>query len=48
MMNQGDAADNIDLYMILCEFEQFYEMKFMKPPKLVKKIDESEKRLPKL
>ncbi|CAD8063680.1 unnamed protein product [Paramecium primaurelia] len=38
-LNQYDAADNIDLYMILCEFEQFYEMKFMKPPKLVKKVD---------
>lgn len=37
-----DVADNIDLYMILSEFEQFYEMKFMKPPKIIKKVDNPE------
>lgn len=31
----------MDLYMILSEFEQFYEMKFMKPPKIVKKVAEN-------
>lgn len=34
-----DAADNIDLYMILCEYEQFYELKFQRPPKLTVKKD---------
>lgn len=42
-------ADNIDLYMILSEFEQYYELKFQKLPKIVKKIDTLEKgHLPKL
>ena len=27
----------MDLYMILCEYEQFYEMKFGRPPKLTVK-----------
>lgn len=38
-LDKFDAADNMDLYQILCEFEQFYEMKFQKPPKIIKKLD---------
>lgn len=35
--------------MVLCEYEQFFEMKFGKPPKLVKKIDDlKHQQLPKL
>lgn len=30
-------ADNIDLYMVILEFEQYYEMRFGKIPKMVKK-----------
>ena len=37
-----DVADNIDLYMILCEYEQFYDYKFGRPPKLTKKLDEKQ------
>ncbi len=40
---RSDAADNMDLYMMLCEFEQYYEMKFMKPPVIVKKVLENKK-----
>ena len=36
-----DSADNIDLYQILSEFEEFFEMKYSKPPKLVRKIGEN-------
>ncbi len=33
----------MDLYMMLCEYEQYYEMKFMKPPVIVKKAPENKK-----
>ncbi|KAM3133857.1 Katanin p60 ATPase-containing subunit A-like 2 [Paramecium bursaria] len=46
-LDKFDVADNIDLYMILSEFEQFYEMKFQKPPKIVKKVD-GQQQLPRL
>ena len=35
-LEKWDTADNLDLYMIIMEFEHFYEMKFNKPPKLCK------------
>ena len=38
-LEKWDTADNIDLYMVMLEYEQSYEMKFNKFPKLVKKID---------
>ena len=31
----------MDLYNIILEFEQFYEMKFQKPPKITKKVEEN-------
>lgn len=34
----------MDLYMIVTEFEQFYEMKFGKLPKLVKKVAEQNQK----
>jgi len=37
IINASDAADNIDLYFILCEYESYFEMKFGKIPKLIKK-----------
>jgi katanin p60 ATPase-containing subunit A1 len=33
------VADNVDLYMVVLEFEQYYEMRFGKLPKMVKKQD---------
>ena len=40
-LEKWDTADNIDLYMVMLQYEQSYEMKFNKPPKLVKKVDNS-------
>ena len=40
-MEKWDTADNIDLYMVMLEYEHSYEMKFNKPPKLVKKAENS-------
>lgn len=35
-----DVADNMDLIVILTEFEEYYNMKFQKPPVLTKKLAE--------
>lgn len=43
-----DTADNIDLYMILSEYEEFFELKYSRPPKLVKKLAENSSMLPKI
>jgi hypothetical protein len=40
-LERWDTADNIDLYMVILEYEHSYEMKFNKPPKLVKKMDDT-------
>lgn len=37
-LDRVDAADNIDLQTILTEFEDFYEMRFGKKPKIVRKV----------
>jgi katanin p60 ATPase-containing subunit A1 len=34
-------ADNIDFYYILQDFEEYFEMKFMRPPVIVKKAPET-------
>lgn len=39
-LENWDTADNIDLYMILVDYERGYEQMFDKPPKLVKKVDD--------
>ena len=36
-MDKWEIADNIDLYYILQDFEEYFEMKFLKKPVLVKK-----------
>ena len=41
-MNKYEIADNIDLTLIINEYEQYYEMKFDKKPKLVRKLKEGE------
>ena len=38
-LEKWDTADNVDLYLVITEFELFHEMKFGKPPKLVKKVE---------
>ncbi|EGR32599.1 hypothetical protein IMG5_076290 [Ichthyophthirius multifiliis] len=37
-LDQWDVADNIDLYQIVTEFEHYYELKFGKYIKLVRKV----------
>jgi katanin p60 ATPase-containing subunit A1 len=37
-----DVADNIDLYIITCEYEEYFELKFGKKPKLVNKINDAD------
>lgn len=36
-MEKWEVADNIDLYYIVQDFEEYYEMKFMRKPVLIRK-----------
>ena len=36
-LDKWEVADNIDLYYMVQDFEEYFEMKFMKKPILVKK-----------
>ena len=36
-LDKWDVADNIDLYYIVQDFEEYYEMKFMRKPVLTRK-----------
>merc|ERR1719235_1021094 len=38
-LDKVDAADNVDLSTILTEYEDFYEMRFGRKPKLTRKGD---------
>lgn len=42
ILTKYEIADNIDLSLILNEYEQYYEMKFDKKPKLVRKLKDGE------
>ena len=37
-LDQFDAADNVDLLTILQEYEDFYEIRFQRRPKLIRKV----------
>lgn len=37
-LEKWDTADNIDLYLVITEFELFHEMKFGKFPKMTRKV----------
>ena len=39
-LEKWDTADNIDLFMIFLEYEQFYVARYDKPPRIVKKMDD--------
>ena len=39
-LEKWDTADNIDLFMIFLDYEQYYEARFGKPPRVVKKMDD--------
>jgi katanin p60 ATPase-containing subunit A1 len=41
-LSKYEPADNVDLMYIIQEFENFYELKFGKKPKLVRKADPDE------
>jgi katanin p60 ATPase-containing subunit A1 len=41
-MSKFDAADNVDLSSIVQEFENYYEIKFGKKPKLVRRIGDGD------
>lgn len=45
-LDKWDGADNIDLLTILTEYEDFYEMRFGRKPKLVRKMASDEQRKP--
>lgn len=42
-LEKWEVADNIDLYYMLQDFEEYFEMKFQKKPVLVKKGAEQTK-----
>jgi katanin p60 ATPase-containing subunit A1 len=41
LLTKYSIADNVDLMLILSEYEAYYEMKFGKKPKLLRKLDEA-------
>jgi katanin p60 ATPase-containing subunit A1 len=41
-LTKFEAADNLDLSLILTEYEAYYEMRYDKKPKLVRKLKEGE------
>lgn len=41
-LDKYDVADNIDLYMILADYEDYFELRFNKKPKFVTKLTERE------
>jgi len=45
IINKFDVADNVDLGLILSDYESYYEMRFDKKPKLVRKAREGEENI---
>ena len=43
-LSQLDAADNIDMLGILQEYEEFYEIRFQRKPKLTRKVGAGDSR----
>jgi len=39
-LEKWEIADNIDLYYMIQDFEEYFEMRFLKKPVLVKKSNE--------
>jgi katanin p60 ATPase-containing subunit A1 len=42
VMNRFEVADNMDMTLIMNDFESYYEMRFDRKPKLVRKLKEGE------
>eukprot|EP00408_Alexandrium_pacificum_P033515 CAMPEP_0171272436 /NCGR_PEP_ID=MMETSP0790-20130122/61759_1 /TAXON_ID=2925 /ORGANISM="Alexandrium catenella, Strain OF101" /LENGTH=158 /DNA_ID=CAMNT_0011741375 /DNA_START=45 /DNA_END=518 /DNA_ORIENTATION=- len=43
-LDKIDAADNVDLQTILTEYEDFYEMRFGRKPKITRKLESSDRK----
>jgi len=43
-LEKWDLADNMDLQIILKEFEEYYSIKYNKPPKLLRKVEVLEEK----
>jgi katanin p60 ATPase-containing subunit A1 len=41
-INKFEVADNVDMGLVMSEYEAYYEMRFDKKPKLVRKLKEGE------
>lgn len=44
VMNRFEVADNMDLGLILGDYEAYYEMRFDKKPKLIRKLKDGDER----
>ena len=42
VMNRFEVADNMDMTLIMNDFESYYEMRFDRKPKLVRKLKEGD------
>lgn len=42
VMNRFEAADNMDLTLVMNDFESYYEMRFDRKPKLVRKVKDGD------
>jgi katanin p60 ATPase-containing subunit A1 len=45
-LDKYDVADNIDLYIMLCDYEDYFELRFNKKPKFVSLIENQTSKLP--
>ena len=43
-LDKYDVADNIDLYYVIQDFEEYFEIKFNKKPKLIRSVAENPKK----
>ena len=43
-LEKYDVADNIDLYYVIQDFEEYFEIKFNKKPKLIRSVAENPKK----
>jgi katanin p60 ATPase-containing subunit A1 len=45
-LDKFDIADNIDLYMIICEYEEYFEMRFNRKPKFIVPTNNNNSKFP--
>ena len=44
VMGKFEVADNIDMSLIMSDYEAYYEMRFYRKPKLVRKLRDGEEK----